>query len=142
MSLCLEIVPELLSICRLSPDCAIPRWASESRYFSVTRTPDELSIVCEQRLVPPDVKCEPNWRALRIKGTLDFALTGFLSSTSSPLSKAGISIFAISTFDTDYVLVKNDLLDQAKNVLIEAGFQINETPASMKEAQSSIRENP
>lgn len=81
-------------------------------------------MVCAQANVPANVKCERDWRALKIEGQLDFALTGILASIATPLADAGISIFALSTFDTDYVLVKTEKLQQAINVLQSAGHQI------------------
>jgi hypothetical protein len=79
--------------------------------------------VCEQKNVPGDVKVESDWRAIKVSGPLDFALTGILASIANPLAAAKISIFAISTFDTDYVLVKSSKLDQAKRCLVDGGFR-------------------
>ena len=92
--------------------------------FAITRTPDELSIVCSQANVPPNTFSEPDWRALKVSGPLDFSLTGILASLASPLAQAGISIFALSTFDTDYLLVKSGALDRAVEVLRRAGHAV------------------
>ena len=108
----LEILPDTFAICRLDAAAPIPAWA-RGDFISITRTRDELSIVCAQINVPRDVKCERAWRALRGIGVLDFALTGILASLATPLADAGISIFAISTFDTDYLLVKQNDFDHA-----------------------------
>jgi hypothetical protein len=76
------------------------------------------------RLVPHDVRSEPNWRAFRVKGPLDFSLTGVLESILKPLSQAGISVFSLSTFDTDYILVREQSLELAKRALQSAGFPV------------------
>ena len=90
-------------------------------FLSITYTQDELSLVCWDAQVPDDVKCERAWRALKVQGPLDFALTGILSSLSTPLSEHGIAIFAVSTFDTDYILVKEEKLSYATEVLEQHG---------------------
>ena len=92
--------------------------------MSVTRTAEELSVVCEQAGVPANIQAERDWRALRIKGTLDFSLTGILANIAFPLANAGISIFAVSTFDTDYVLVKAERLGEAVSALTAAGHRV------------------
>jgi hypothetical protein len=122
--LTLKVLPPTLAVCRLSPDSAIPDWASAGTFYSVNRTVDELSIVCEQSLVPSNTKSEKNWRALKVEGTLDFALTGILASIANPLAAAKISIFAISTFDTDYVLIRASDLERACSALKEAAFSV------------------
>lgn len=122
----LAILPETLSVCRLAADDAIPAWLPARGFVSVTRTADELSIVCAQDAVPVGVRREPGWHALAVEGPLDFGLTGVLASLAAPLAKAGISIFAISTFDTDYVLVKAERLDDAVEALRRAGHLIAE----------------
>ncbi len=106
--LTLAILPDTFAVCRFAADAPIPSWVTNGNFVSLTRTRDELSIVCAQRDVPDDIRCERDWRALKVEGPLDFALTGILASIAAPLADAGISIFAISTFDTDYVLVKQD----------------------------------
>jgi len=118
-----SVLPDVLAVCRLDASAPIPGWV-RGDFVSITRTRDELSIVCAQANVPADVRCERDWRALKVEGQLDFALTGILVSIATPLANAGISIFAISTFDTDYVLVKADVLDKAIQVLQKAGHQI------------------
>ena len=119
----LALVPDLLTICRLDARAPIPGWA-RGDFVAITRTRDELSIVCAQSNAPDGIVCERDWRALRVVGQLDFTLTGILAALSAPLADAGISIFAISTFDTDYVLVKARDLDKATRVLQEAGYKI------------------
>jgi len=104
-----------LAICRLHASERIPSWALELHegFVNITRTPDELSIVCAQDAVPPDTTVEEDWRALVIPGPIPFEATGVLSALATPLADAGIPIFAISTYDTDYVLVRQQNLEHA-----------------------------
>src|SRR5262249_14171428 len=116
----LTVLPESLAICRLRPSERIPSWALEEHeaLSSITRTAEELSIVCAEEAVPPDdVQAEPGWRALKVPGPIPFETTGVLASIASPLAAAGISIFAVSTFDTDYVLVREGDVERALAVL-------------------------
>lgn len=107
MSLHLSIMPGSYAISRLSPDEPLPDWISWSGAFvSVTRTADELSVLCPAEAVPAEVKAVRDWRAFKIEGPLDFAMTGVLSGLATPLAQAGITVFAISTYDTDYLLVR------------------------------------
>jgi len=116
-TLTLQIFEQELAICHLPPASPIPAWIGDGDFVSVTRTPDELSIVCYKARVPREVKAERNWRMLGIKGPLDFSMTGVLASLVNPLSDAGIAVFAISTYDTDYLLVKADRFDRALGIL-------------------------
>jgi hypothetical protein len=108
-----------LAICRLKPSERVPSWALELHdgFVSITRTPDELSIVCPQDAVPPDTRVEEDWRALVIPGPIPFEATGVLSALATPLADAGIPIFAVSTYDTDYVLVRQSNLERALEAL-------------------------
>lgn len=121
----LTLLPLTLAICRLSPQTALPVWVwSDTRFLSITYTDDELSIVCVAESIPstlPEVQCEKNWRAIKIQGPLDFALTGILAMLAAPLAAAGISIFALSTFDTDYVLVREQDVLKAQETLEHNG---------------------
>ena len=120
----LETLPEIFVICKLAPDAGIPEWALTSSIFSITKTNEELSIVCVQTKPPTDLKAERDWRCFRVKGTLDFGLTGVLASLANPLAQAAISIFAISTFDTDYLMVKQSSFEKAVTVLSKAGHEV------------------
>jgi len=113
----LSILSGNLAVCRLDKNALIPSWATKSEIFSITRTADELSIVCNENTLPPNIKAEKGWRAFKVEGPLDFSLTGILASLANPLAKAKISIFAISTYDTDYILVKEKDFKRAKEVL-------------------------
>ncbi|HEY9636576.1 MAG TPA: ACT domain-containing protein [Coleofasciculaceae cyanobacterium] len=122
--LTLTVLTERLVICRLDPQAAIPHWATLASFFSISRTADELSIVCPEHCVPSDVTCERGWSALKFDGSFDFALTGILVAVAVPLAEAGVSIFAVSTYDTDYVLVKESQLDLAISVLSKQGHHV------------------
>ncbi len=114
----LTILPEKFGVCRLNKEENIPTWAiNGNEFFSVTKTRDELSIVCSLNKNPSEVKTEKTFKAFKLEGQIDFALTGVLSSLLAPLAEAKISIFAISTYDTDYILVKEQNLEKAKEIL-------------------------
>ncbi len=117
--LSLSILPKRLAVCRLEATAEIPAWAiSGTGFYSITRTEEELSIVCLEGHVPEGIPSEKNWCAIKVMGPLDFSLTGILASLANPLADAGISIFAISTYDTDYLLVKADKLEEALALLV------------------------
>jgi uncharacterized protein len=118
----LMVIEARLAVCRVAADGAIPDWVDRAGDFvSITRTPDELSIVCASDAVPPGVPVEGPWRAFKVQGPLVMTLIGVVATLANPLADAGISIFAISTYDTDYVLVHEPDLDAAIEALIAAG---------------------
>lgn len=119
-SLQLELLAGTLAVCRLDPGSPLPAWAAGT-FVSVTRTDAELSVVCPADGVPPGVPAERGWRALRVRGPLGFGLTGVLASLASPLASSGVSIFVVSTYDTDYLLVQERDLDRARDALVRAG---------------------
>jgi hypothetical protein len=121
----LVVLPDLFAVCRLDPVASLPSWAIAGNFFSITRTADELSVVCHQEAVPEDTACEKGRRCLRVAGTMPFSVVGVLSSLTTPVAEAGISAFAISTFDTDYLLVKEKDLAPAVDVLRRCGFVIS-----------------
>ena len=123
---CLPLIelPGSFAICKLDKDAALPAWATAGNFFSITRTTDELSIVCSQSDVPEDVPCERDWRCLRVAGTMAFSVVGVLASLVTPLAEAGISVFALSTFDTDYLLVKEKDLENAVVALRQYGHTV------------------
>jgi hypothetical protein len=129
MSHPLRLLDGELSILRLPPDAATPSWLNLSPrpLVSVTRTPYELSIVCPSVDVPQGVKCEAGWRAFTVEGTLEFSAIGVLAAILNPLAEAGISILSISTFDTDYVLVRSGVLEKATTAL-RRHFEVVESP--------------
>jgi uncharacterized protein len=125
----LTLLPDALAVCRLPAGAASPPWLEGEAFAAVTRTPEETSVVCRAEVVPQGVRAEPGWRALRVAGPLDFALTGVLLSLVEPLAAAGVSVFALSTFDTDYVLVREAALEEANAALTRAGHRIAGTVA-------------
>ena len=120
----LSVLEESFSVCRLAPDADIPSWVPTKGLVSITRTADELSIVCQSHAVPDSVRTERGFRVLKIEGPFDFSLTGILLAVIGPLADAGVSIFAVSTYDTDYVLVKKKDLNQAVSVLSACGHTV------------------
>jgi uncharacterized protein len=116
-------VPGAFAVCRLPAEAPLPTWAATGNFFSISRTSDELSIVCRAAQVPPEIQHEDGWKCLKVHGPFPFSETGILSSFLQPLAERAIPIFAISTFDTDYVLVKNDWLGRAVEALTEAGHE-------------------
>lgn len=126
IALSLIVLPATYAVCRLDSSDDIPEWAATGDFFSVTRTADELSVVCDQRAVPQGVRCEGDWRCLKVLGPLDFGLTGVLASLAVPLAEVGISIFAVSTYDTDYLMVKAADLERAVAALSTSGHVISQ----------------
>ena len=121
----LSLLDGQMSVCRLDAASEIPDWAVTGGFFSVTRTAEELSVVCPESSVPEDVRREEGWRALRLEGPFEFSEVGVLASVTEPLAEAGIAIFAVSTFDTDYVLVKKERLDLAVAALRQRSHEVS-----------------
>jgi hypothetical protein len=113
----LVALPNLFAVCRLNSSAAVPSWAMTGDFFSVTRTADELSIVCLQESVPDYVRSEKGWRCLRIAGAIPFSVAGVVANLTAPLAEAGVSVFVVSTFDTDYLLAKENDWAKALDVL-------------------------
>lgn len=122
--LTMKLLNDFLSVCRLDKGQDIPSWAYEGEFFSITKTDDELSIVCSQEHVPDDMVSETDWRALKVLGPLDFSLIGILAAISKVLAESGISIFVISTYDTDYILLKEKQLLAGMNALVSNNYRI------------------
>jgi len=110
------------AVCRLDPRSAIPAWA-KGEFVSVTRTAQELSIVCEQAHVPAGIRQEGDWRALKVAGPIAFSQCGVTVSFASPIAAAGVSLLPFATYDTDYFFVKADTLDRAIAALEAAGHR-------------------
>jgi len=113
-----SILPEKLGICHFEKNTPLPDWATSGEFFSITRTNQELSIVYPQEKIPAGVLVEKDWRAFRLEGFIEGIYSvGIIASLSKPLAEAGISIFNISTYETNYILVEEKNLAKAKKVL-------------------------
>jgi uncharacterized protein len=123
--LTLSVLPDMYAICRLDPSSPVPEWAMQGPFWSIIRTREEISIVCLEAVVPLMASREGGWRLLRCEGPLDFALTGIMASIADPLADAGVSIFPLATYDTDYVLVKDAHLDLAVHALTGYGHAVH-----------------
>src|SRR5216684_7282509 len=121
----LSLLPERYAISRLAADAPIPAWATQGPFFSVTRTGDELSIVSELSLVPIGVQSQSGWRVLKVHGPFVLSEIGVLAALSAPLAEAKISLFAVSTFETDYLLLASQGLPAAIAALERAGHSIH-----------------
>ena len=121
----LHTLPDLYAIVRLDPDGAVPEWVLDSPFWSVTRSDSELSVVCAEEDIPDDARAERGWCALELAGPLDFSLVGVVASLVSPLAEAKVSIFVISTFETDYLLVRESDHGRAVAALREAGHAVD-----------------
>ena len=117
-------LPGPYAIVRLAPDAPVPDWATRREFTSITRTADELSIVCPADNLPQDVHSPHRWICLKLEGPFPFELTGVLLSFIEPLSRNGVPIFAISTYDTDYVLVQEERSASAVAFLKKAGHEM------------------
>lgn len=117
-------VPGTWAIARLDPAEGWPWWATRSRFASVTRTPAETSVVCEEALVPAAVKAEPGFALYTVDGPIPFDAVGILSALVQPLAAAGISVFSVSSYDTDYLLVATATVDRVEAAWRAAGLGV------------------
>ena len=120
----LEVVSGRYAVCQLDAVAEVPGWVSGA-VTSVTRTPAELSIICSEECVPSDVRSESGWRCLRVVGPLEFSMAGVIASLTGVLADAGVSVFVVSTFDTDCLLVKQAHLEMAVKSLTSAGPSVS-----------------
>ena len=123
-SMTLELLPGGYAVVRLDAGEPLPAWAGQGPFVSITRTDAELSVVCPQEAVPPAARAERGWRCLRVVGPLGFGVTGILASLAGPLASSGVSIFVVSTYDTDYLLVQERDLDRGVDALSRAGHTV------------------
>ena len=126
----LTLLRPVLAVSRLYETAELPEWARKGPFFCLTRTSDELSIVCLEENVPEGIRQERGWRAFKLHGPIEFSTVGVLASLTAPLARSGISLFALSTFDTDYLLVKEDDVKKATLALREEGHRIHTEPRS------------
>ena len=123
VNLVLSVLSETFTIHKLSPDASIPEEILNCEYYSVNKTENELSLVCSEEIEVQSLESSKGWKCLKVKGPLDFNLTGILAGISDILDQANISIFAISTFDTDYILVRSQDLSSARTKLRQADYK-------------------
>lgn len=122
----ISLLPGRFAVCRLPVNAPSPDWARPGTLLAYIHTPEEFSVVCQERYVPPEVKAERGWRSLKVHGPLDFSLVGVLASLTAVLAEASVSVFVLSTFETDYVLVKEKQLERAVQALRQAGYTVLE----------------
>ena len=120
----LFLLEDSFAICRLDKDAPVPDWALTRQFFSVTRTEDELSIVCPQESVPEGIDCKAGWRCLKVESPFEFDLAGMISSIAARLAESDIDMFVLATQDSDYLMVKESDLEQATSVLSEARYRV------------------
>ena len=118
----LSVLDGLFTIHRFAADFDIPEQIYESGFYSISKTEDELSIVCNASILLNSEETETGWSCIKVVGPLDFSLTGIIADISAVLAKTDISIFAVSTFDTDYILIKSEQVSLAKNELLASGY--------------------
>jgi hypothetical protein len=123
-SLEIQLLPQHFAMVRLAPDAPIPDWATRGPFFSVSRTAEELSVVTETQNVPGSVQSQAGWRILKVQGPFVLTEVGVLASLASPIAEAGVSLFALSTYDTDYLLIGAEQLEKAASALERAGHRI------------------
>ncbi|MGB9929526.1 MAG: ACT domain-containing protein [Methanosarcina sp.] len=120
----LNILKDSFGICKLEEKSEIPLWVYNSNFFSITRTSEELSIICQENKIPASVPAEKNWRCLQVEGSLNFGLIGVIAEISRILANQKIGIFVLSTYNTDYIFVKEDELENAVKALLEADYVV------------------
>jgi uncharacterized protein len=126
----LILLHDQMAVCQLPPNSSIPEWVVKSSFWSITRTSMELSLVVSQEMVPANLPCEPGWRAFCFSGPLAFNQIGILARAVVPLAEAQVSVFVLSTYDTDYLMVKENQLSTALVALKSAGYRLNEETKS------------
>ena len=124
--LTVSILPEHLAICRLDASASVPAWAEQGTFVSVTRTREELTVICPEDRIAPAVEASRDWRAFKLQGPFYLNLVGLLVSVAAPLAQAGVSILPIGTYDTDYVLVRQTQLEAAIRALRFIGIEVQE----------------
>jgi hypothetical protein len=125
----LSLLPETFAICRLAPDAVVPEWAMHGQFFSITRTSEELSVIAETPFVPENLLNKVSWRVMKVHGPFDLSEVGVLAALVAPLAAAGVSVFTISTFETDYLLVQGIQLREAIVAFRNAGHTVHQARA-------------
>lgn len=125
--LVLSTLDGFFAICKLNPQTKIPNWALKGEFYSITRTSEELSILCPQKIIPDEITSVGRWRGLKIEGPFKFTEIGILNSITAPLTSVKISLLSISTFDTDYVFIQDDQFEDALLILAAYGHEVPST---------------
>ncbi len=120
----LKLLEPVFAVCKLSPHTQIPEWALSAEVFFLSKTQDELSVICPSAQVPATVEHSADWRCFRVDDDLEFEQTGVVATVSTPIANAGLSLFLVSTHDRDYVLVHQSNLAQAIDVYNQHGFTV------------------
>jgi len=120
----LTVLPEAMAICRLGPDEPAPDWLAHNVFYCLTHTAESLTVVTLEDSVPEQVECDRGWRCLEVRGPLALDLTGVLATLTAPLARAGVPVFVVSSYETDFLLVKESVLTQARRALEQAGHVI------------------
>ena len=115
----LSILPDKYGVCHFAKNDPVPDWVKDANFSSITRTSDELSIICPQEIIPGGVLVQENWRVFKVEGPFGFEVSGIVSAVSRPLAEAEISILNVSTYQTDYLLVQEKDFEKAKEVLAD-----------------------
>jgi hypothetical protein len=123
-SFVMSVLKDDYIICRLDAFEGIPEWIKDSPFYSITQTSEELSVVCEKNTAQQKLTCEEDWKCMRIHGPLGFSETGIISTLTSMLAQNDISVFVISTYETDYILLKKMNLAKAAKILTDAGHEV------------------
>ena len=125
--LVLSTLDGFFAICKLNPQTKIPNWALKGEFYSITRTSEELSILCPQKIIPDEITSVGRWRGLKIEGPFQFTEIGILNSITAQLASVKISLLSISTFDTDYVFIQDDQFEDALLILAANGHEVPST---------------
>ena len=133
----MRVLAESLSVCRMPPGAPWPKPGHPSSIFSVTRTDHEVSVVCHPSDEPAGAVVEPGWRCLEVDGPLDFGMVGVMAGITGCLARAAVSVFVLSTYDTDYVLVRGQDLKMAVTSLACDGYLVSDYPVHDDEPMSS-----
>jgi len=120
-----SLLQDTFAICRMDKNASLPDWAVGGEFWSVSRTPDELSVVCPQGSVPADVDHEAGWKCLKVDSPFEFDLAGMISSIAAPLAEADVELLVVATQDSDYLMVRESELERAAGELARAGFSLD-----------------
>lgn len=118
------LLPATLAVCRLERSAPVPGWVGGDPFVAITRTADELSVICDEAAVPQGVVAARGWRCLKLEGPFDFSVTGLVASFAGALADDGISLMVVCTYDTDYLLVRTPDLDRAIVSLERSGYSV------------------